>query len=60
MDCGPYKLEKYLDFIANNGFNAIRIPFAAEYAFGLDHLKPTATAIIFWENKKLEVLLINP
>ena len=50
-----YKLEKFLDFIANNGYNAIRIPFAAELAFGLDHLKPTATAINFWENKKLEV-----
>ena len=50
-----YKLEKFLDFIANNGFNAIRIPFAAELAFDLDHEKPTATAINFWENKKLEV-----
>lgn len=53
-------MEKYLDFLANNGFNAIRIPFAAEFAFGLDHLKPVATAINFYDNKNLKVSFLIP
>ena len=53
-------MEKFLDFIANNGFNAIRIPFAAELAFELDHAKPVATAINFTENKKLQVGTLTP
>lgn len=53
-----FKMEKFLDFLINNKFNAIRIPFAAEFAFGLDHLHPDGTAVNFTENKALEASLL--